>query len=87
MHPTFSLSSPSLFNALGVNGIVVMVMYGRLCEQTDGGNVITDVSWLQGEEKTCHKGEFRGKGQRHSSCEDDSEGKLHQEFLHKQIFS
>lgn len=29
-------SSSSLFNAAGVNGIVVMVMYGGLCEQTDG---------------------------------------------------
>lgn len=29
-------SSSSLFSAVGVNGIVVMVMYGGLCEQTDG---------------------------------------------------
>lgn len=29
-------SSPFLFNAAGVNGIVVMVMYGGLCQQTDG---------------------------------------------------
>lgn len=29
-------SSTFLFNAVGVNGIVVMVMYGGLCQQTDG---------------------------------------------------
>lgn len=29
-------SSSSLFNAAGANGIAVMVMYGGLCEQTDG---------------------------------------------------
>lgn len=29
-------SFDSLFNAAGVNGIVVMVMYGGLCEETDG---------------------------------------------------
>lgn len=28
--------SSSLFNAAGLNGIVVMVIYGGLCEQTDG---------------------------------------------------
>lgn len=29
-------TSSSLFNAAGVNGIVVMVMYGGFCEQTEG---------------------------------------------------
>lgn len=34
--PHLSFLISALFNAEGVNGIVVMMMYGGLCEETDG---------------------------------------------------
>lgn len=67
---------------MGVNGIVVVVMYGGFCEETDGGNVITDVSELQGGKKTLHKGEFKKQRQHHLSCETIVRENKIKAFLH-----